>query len=121
MSKPEDFLGVFELNPQKRFGLEVGVAVMPVMPASADEDLVRKTPEGFPLVARNFQSVGIPGRLVYFVLGSPITVITKRPEYYICINKTGETIAVENLLWENTVKQKLQRATETTITQKEKK
>lgn len=106
----ETFLGVFELNPQRRFGLEVGAAVMVTM----DEDILRTSPEGFPLVLRNFQSVQTPRRLIDFVLGSPITVITKRPEYYICINKTGETIAIEKFLWETTVKQKLQRVAETT-------
>jgi len=105
----ESFLGVFELNPQRKFGLEIGAAVM-----VADQDVVKTSPEGFPLVLRNLQSFQTPKRLIDFVLGSPITAITKRSTYYICINKPGETIAIEKHLWESTVKQKLQRVAETT-------
>lgn len=106
----EMFLGVFELCPPRKFGLEIGAAVMVI----ADQDVVETSPEGFPLVLRNLQSVQIPSRLIDFVLGSPITAITKRSTYYICINKPGETIAIEKHLWESTVKQKLQRVAETT-------
>ena len=53
MSKPEDFLGVFVLNPPKKFGLEIGAAVM----VTVDEDILETTPEGFPLIRRNFQSI----------------------------------------------------------------
>ncbi len=109
----ESFLGVFELCSPRKFGLEIGAAVMVV----ADQDfegVVGTSPEGFPLVLRNLHSVQTPRRLIDFVLGSPITAITKHPTYYICINKTGDTIAIEKHLWETTVKQKLQRVAETT-------
>lgn len=110
----ESFLGVFELCPPRKFGLEIGAAVIAAVMVIADQDVVETSPEGFPLVLRNLQSVQIPSRLIDFVLGSPITAITKHPTYYICINKTGDTIAIEKHLWETTVKQKLQRVAETT-------
>lgn len=112
----ESFLGVFELCPPRKFGLEIGAAVIAAVMVIADQDVVETSPEGFPLVLRNLQSVQIPSRLIDFVLGSPITAIKKGSSgsYYICINKAGETIAVEKHLWETTVKQKLQRVAETT-------
>lgn len=114
MSKPEDFLGVFVLNPQKKFGLEIGAAVM----VTVDEDILETTPEGFPLIRRNFQSIQTPRRLIEFVLGTPLTAITQGSSglYYICLNKDGDTVSVEKTLWEDTVRHKLERLAETTIT-----